>query len=425
MASRTRTDVVRAAYAAHFGPLFDSDASYHGFQVLRFWARRPPMVYASLGARPAEVTISSVVPFPEFKDAIADLAGGGKVRMLSPLTLVPYRIERTPFEGLLIVPPEDGTLAVPVPGKGAVSVYRAVPVTGSELGLGQDAPERLLHLLRGAGALVADPVRECVLEPELTRAFWKRERPSLIAHERRRLRASRARLSFFHESGAPPMAAELEERLLATREALLDHVERTGTEEDRTASKMIGIHSMLADLMDIGTKPFLAFVDEATLKAMRLFLMLVVQTHPEGQSLLHRAIDLAPEPWSPDEAIQDISGLLVEVYPELRQEELVARAREGLARAAAAAGAGVGGGSPEGQSWSRVCEAVFRSLGEEGGPLDEAVGSSIAFTARASSRLEAVPEEAAPPDERLGKICQRLGLEVYRRLERPKGRVEH
>lgn len=422
MAPRTRTDAVRDAYAAHFGPLYDSDDSYHGYQVLRFWARRPPMIYASLGARPAEVTISSVVPFAEFKDTVANLAAGGGARKPSPLTLLPCRIERTPFEGVLIVPPEDGTLVVPVPGRSAIRAYRAVPVTGSELGLGQDAPERLLHLLRGAGALVVDPLRDCVLEPELTRRFWQIERPLLLAHERRRLRASRTRLSFFRESGAPPMAAELEERLIATREALLAHVERSAAAEDRTAARLLGIESMLADLMDIGTKPFLAFVDDATLKAMRLFLMLVVQTHPEARALLHRAIDLAPEPWSPDEAVQSISGLLVEVYPEVRQEDLVARAREGLARAAARAS---GAGTPEGQSWSRLCEAVFRRLGDEDGPLDAAVGSCIASTARASSQLEAAPDEAAPPDERLGKICQRIGLEVYRRLERPKDRVEH
>ncbi|HSN99163.1 MAG TPA: hypothetical protein VLS89_12800, partial [Candidatus Nanopelagicales bacterium] len=290
MASKTRTEAVRDAYAAHFGPLFDSDASLHGnYQVLRFWARRPPIVYATLGARPAEVTITSIVPFPEFKEAVSELAVG--TRKLAPLEILPYRVERTPFEGVLILPPEDGTLVVPTPGKKRVHAYRAVPLTASELGLGLDAPERLLHLLREAGALIADPTRDCVLEPDQTRRFWRTARPQILSRERRRLRASRVRLSFFHESGAPALYSDLEERLISVREALIEHIERTGTPDDLAAARALCVETIFPDLADIGTKPFLAFLDPPTLDAIRLFLALVVLTHPDAPPRRSRALD--------------------------------------------------------------------------------------------------------------------------------------
>ncbi|HSN96923.1 MAG TPA: hypothetical protein VLS89_01455, partial [Candidatus Nanopelagicales bacterium] len=60
------------------------------------------------------------------------------------------------------------------------------------------------------------------------------------------------------------------------------------------------------------------------------------------------------------------------------------------------------------------------------GPQDTVVGNCIASTARAATLLEPYADETEPPDERLGKICQRLGLAVFHRLEaKPKGYVEH
>lgn len=420
MRSKTRTDALREAYAARFGPLFESDASYGGYQVLSFWARSLPMTYASLGARPAEVTLSCAVPFPELKDAVAELAG--RSSELSPLTLLPYRIERTPFEGLLIVPREELAPAVPVSRTPARDVYRAVPVTGSELSLGLDAPERLHQLLCAAGALVVDPLRDCVLEPEVTRRFWKTARPLLLADERRRLRNARVRRSYFEETGYLAVAAEHEARMIAMREALIEHVERSGTSDELALAMSLGLDRIFAELADIGTFSLFSSVDMETLSHIRSFLMLMVRTHPEAWPLLLRTFNFAPEPWSPEETIEIIVTVLVDLYPQARREPLLTRAREALARDAVRV---PGSGSAEGHAWSRLCEAVYLGLCDVGGPLDEALATSIAATARAAPRLEPAPDEAAAPDARLGRICQRLGLEVQRRLDKPRSRIEH
>src|SRR5690606_5868475 len=122
--------------------------------------------------------------------------------------------------------------------------------------------------------------------------------------------------------------------------------------------------------------------------------------------------DVEPEPWSPDAAMTSIASLLVEVYPDVRQEDIVSRARDALAKAAAKLAPG-DPGSPEAHAWSRLCEAAYRSVQADRSPQDAAVGNCIASTARAATLLEPRADEAEPPDERLGKICQRLGLEVF------------
>jgi hypothetical protein len=73
----------------------------------------------------------------------------------------------------------------------------AIPLTRAERGLAEDQPEQVIALLREAGAFIAHPLRDCLLEPERTRARRRKLEAELSADTGRRYHTaveSRARI---------------------------------------------------------------------------------------------------------------------------------------------------------------------------------------------------------------------------------------
>jgi hypothetical protein len=175
-------NTLRVAYLERFGSLFDAhgsaDSAYH---VLHFWTPNEPdapMFYATLGASRGpfahEVVLAAAASFPPFRQAIESVVRAGSDGS-APLRVVPCMIPGTLFEALFVLPPTDGTFALGDVDGHACHALRVVPVTGAERRHAEDDPIRLLERLRAAGALVADPKRDCLIAPTGRRRRATRE----------------------------------------------------------------------------------------------------------------------------------------------------------------------------------------------------------------------------------------------------------
>ena len=159
-----------------------------------------PITYASFGAVRGgagnEVFLVAAVRYEPFRCAVEDLARTGP-RDIEPLGIVRYDMRLTSFDAMLVAPAADGTFTLGEEEGFLRHALRLVPITRAERGLAARDPERLLDLLRAAGALVADPLRACVVDPDgdparranaaaLLAETRRRERTATESHERMR-----------------------------------------------------------------------------------------------------------------------------------------------------------------------------------------------------------------------------------------------
>ncbi|HSN97532.1 MAG TPA: hypothetical protein VLS89_04505 [Candidatus Nanopelagicales bacterium] len=405
MEPRDRLDLVREAYSARFGEPFDAEPLLEcDCTLLRYWKPGAPAVYASLGSPTAEVTLSRPAPFPGIEVTI--IAHVQAAAQLAPLEILRHDIEGTPFEALLIVPPEDGTLVLTGPGGEPLHAFKAVPLTGPELGLWHDTPDRLLGLLRRAGALDGDPLRNCVLEPELTRDFWASQLPALIERTQGKLQRSRARLAQMRERLVPDEIISLEERLLATHEALLSHLQRdrpqTRTPEDAAEERDRRGMALMSYLVDNSVGTMRELLPEEAFVPACDFVTILVVSHPEVQPLFVQAAGEPPARWSAAEALILMMQVVGDDAPQDRKEEALARGAKALADARRTFEPRHGA-TYEVHVWARMYAAVCED--NYGEPRIE---RSLANVAKKAQRLESRKDKRKSLRDRLLDICGRL-----------------
>jgi hypothetical protein len=231
--------LVKPCEVSTVGRLFDllreEMALPPAFEQLFLWDRAAPdgrpVVYATLGAvhRPlrAEVFIMAKVPLMMCQDLFERVLVIHRAP-IQALDVLPYRSAAKQFVAVLLAPPEDGSFAIGEEGGVMRYALRAIPLTPAELALAKDAPEKALAMLRTAGALVADPLRDCVVEPERTRAQrWSLARELTAEWGERLYRRIRTLRVVWAEGAAAAFPIELTERQIAECRAILRHVDAT------------------------------------------------------------------------------------------------------------------------------------------------------------------------------------------------------
>ena len=182
-------EALRNAYVERFGKLFDGrevedkQARHPPFWLLVFWDPEvpgAPVVYASFGAPGREVYVVSAAPIVALQEALREAALVAPPSP-EPFNLVRTQAMRTQFKGFLVAPSRDGSFMVGDEASGQIEVHRLVPVTYAERVLAADEDARAVYRrVREAGALAADPVRTCTVDPKRTEHWKKYDAPGLV-----------------------------------------------------------------------------------------------------------------------------------------------------------------------------------------------------------------------------------------------------
>jgi hypothetical protein len=190
------------------------------FERILCWDGSSPgalAVYASLGAMhlPAahEMFVVAPAPFAGLGEIVNHILSA-RTTPIRALEVISCAVPEMSFEAVLLAPVADG-LVLGVIGGAVRHALRAIPLTRAERGLAEDEPEQALALLRAAGAFTPHPLRDCLLEPQRTRALRRKLEAQLYAQTGRRYYnavESRARIR--------EMATSDERRL---RAALAEH----------------------------------------------------------------------------------------------------------------------------------------------------------------------------------------------------------
>jgi hypothetical protein len=170
-------DATRTVYLERFGTLIDVQPTKEGeapaFYVLCFQGATcpaAPFVYATFGAPGGELFLPCVIPSSGMFAALEEVA-----REMPPVEALPELVNsvtlgaRTPFRGVLVLPEEEGSFVVPAADGSPRLVRRLLALTSAERSLAWRVPRDALHMLRSTGAMIADPLRDCAVEPEETR----------------------------------------------------------------------------------------------------------------------------------------------------------------------------------------------------------------------------------------------------------------
>jgi hypothetical protein len=370
MTSNRDWDATQDAYEAHFGALFDlrrvgSDDAGARVLLLRFWSGAPPIVYTSMGASGHEITLASTVPFTPFDRAVEDLACGAARR--APLDVVPYPIEGSPFEALLFLPPGDGTLELGLVGGAPRYALRAVPITRAERLLAEERPKEAIAILRRAGALIADPLRSCTLDPARTRRFWAHRRPWLVSWVGERMRDGTVHLAWLRARDTSQEIISQGERVLQMRRALLAHLEAPPAGPPAPEEARLATHTSIAatsgKLVEKALRPWRELLTRPIEEALAELLVSVLATHPESVRL-HRAA----EGGDPDAAlvfdersIPRLAEVILGWHLDEDLDDLIAAGQRALDQARASFDEGAA--LPfESYAWSNVHRAMYERV---------------------------------------------------------------
>jgi hypothetical protein len=228
-----------------FERMRDEMALPPAFERLLLWgpadAGGRPAVFASLGAvhraPRGEVFITAKVPLPGL-EAVFEHVLAPRSSPLAALDVLScpscWVSEEMPFGGFLLAPPEDGSFALGEDGGVTRYAFRAIALTPAEVALAKDAPEKALARLRAAGALVADPLRDCLVEPDRARAQrWSLVRALTRRCGRRVFRHTRSLRSLRGASEDFEFMIALTGLQLAEARAVLRHVDTAGRLSER------------------------------------------------------------------------------------------------------------------------------------------------------------------------------------------------
>jgi hypothetical protein len=454
-------ETLKADYLQRFGPLRDLDsARLHGFasdddldapthesRLLTFQAPDQPggpSVYASFGALlhgcGQEIFLTAAKPFWAFASLVRDVAATAP-RGLSALQIVRAAVRFTPFDAVLVLPEEDGTFPLGEVGGIPRHVFRIVPLTRAERLLGEREPALLLDRLRAAGALVADPFRACVVEPE--REGGRRANlAELLKRERLELERWRERLESTRAMNAPDILIEGAEMAVARREATLATLEswvpavfpEPGAPELRTEDEVALVYRRLFDdVLGSNVEAYAGLVPPRVGELFRAFTFFVVGRHPwvvpityeaamgEGRERgNHQVMD--PEARL-DGFVDSLVAALPHFFPTTDVEEARARGLEVAERA-------MGTLDPESadpwevQVWSVTATAIYLDVA----PLDPEDRPAVERALREAGDLAArliveVGRDAAPAQLRVARIASAISRTLYRRFVRSSPRV--
>jgi hypothetical protein len=269
------------------------------FQILTFWTPEPAgaaITYASLGVTGDEFYLTAATPYEPFKRGVEELAGGS-VAALEPLTVVRHSMRLTSFDAMLVAPADDGTFALGEVDGRLRRALRLVPITPAERLLAARDPERLLGLLRVAGALIADPVRPCVVAPEQGSAR-RANVAALLDEARRRARRASESHQKMCDLHAPEMVLEPARAFLATARATLAFLEErvpailpeSDAPELRPFEEQAAMLGALArDVMACSVEPYRGLVPRRVAELFVAFVCLALCTHPLLQPLTYEA----------------------------------------------------------------------------------------------------------------------------------------
>jgi len=244
------------------------------------------MVYATLGATRSplghEVVLAAAASFPAFRRAVEAVVRA-RPDSATPLGVVLCPIPGTPFEGLLVLPPSEGTLT-PAEADGRSSLaLRVVPVTGPERRQAENDPLRLLARLRTAGALVAAPERDCVVAPRGLAPRATRE--AIREAMKRNASALDALTQGFRDRLAAPAPEPPPEILVAAvleRWSSLHTPPWSAEERELLAAILPSVQRAL--------RPFLKLVHPGLLDFMRTLVVATLVTHPDAGGLTGRPV---------------------------------------------------------------------------------------------------------------------------------------
>lgn len=314
-----------------------------GFWLLTFFraeAPAAPVTYASFGAMcggaGSEIFLTAVAPSVGFHFVVQDLACS-MPRDPAPLTVVHHAVRLTSFDAMLVVPEEDGSFAIGAVDGRVRHALRLVPITPAERRLAASDPQRLLTLLRAQGALVADPLRACVVAPEADGA--RRANVARLLEEQQRTTTQCAgRHRRLLELGAPEEIVENEVRLLQQKQAMLAHLEARVPAVLAAAGgprlSADALEERLGDLygqiLEVTIGPYRGLVPEPVGKAFAELILLLLATHPLVHAIAYEAAAGAGQ----REATSDPDGLLtVEIFTESAAARLSKSVAPALARA--------------------------------------------------------------------------------------------
>jgi hypothetical protein len=341
-------DLVASVYGARFG------ATHHGwpvrdeegrtrFWILVFWDEQragAPVVYATLGAQGPDVLLVAAAPFHGFERIVEQAAGEGLARLV-PLQVARCSALDTPFKGFLVAPGADGSFTVEDgPGAGR-RVVRLVPLTSAERELAAREPREALDMLRAAGALVADPLRDCLINPAATAAFREKAVPATVRWLRRRIAQHDATVVTLRDAGAEANAIRGAEALARAARAGLAYVEAHVPEVPTDAALLARLEATPLDQREsfvVDTlveraldwvRPGLVPESEA---AFHELMSLLVRAHPDVFLPVHEVVtgERAPPTWDLEQRVWE--GLLdvVHAQPKERVDRMFSRMIRGL-----------------------------------------------------------------------------------------------
>jgi hypothetical protein len=423
-------EALRDAYVERFGALFDARevTDERGrrppFWLLTFWdAEVPiaPVVYATCGAPGREVYAVAVVPMFALSEAVAEAALSAPQEPAS-CELVRVQVSRTPFYGFLVAPAEDGSFIVEGERSDRTFVHRLVPVTRAERVLAADEDCRQAYRrVREAGALVADPLRDCTITPRDTKRWRENDTQGFVMVLREHLAKVDQRLAILREQGDRSKNLAWYEREAPQVRACLRHFEAglpPFLTDDELIASVLGAppDARLVRLVEVLVARGLeaqGHVSPPPIRAdMTELATVVLTTHPEALRIVEALLDepILPPVTEGSEAIvratsRRVLAFVGALHPEWGRRKLESRVRRGIERARQTFR--LESEIPyENHTWACMAEALYEGTGERAGP-------PRFWHAIDTARILEVDPSAAPPFQRLVKIVSNCTMSVF------------
>jgi hypothetical protein len=408
-----------------------------GFWMLTFFtpeAPAAPVTYASFGAvcggAGAEVFLTAVAPYSGFDSAVLELASALPPDV-APLAVVHHPVRLTSFDAMLVLPEEDGSFVLGEEAGQARRALRLVPITPAERRLAGTDPQRLLTLLRAQGALVADPLRACVIAPQADGAR-RANVTTLLDQHRRATSACAERVQRLLQLGAPEQIVENDARLLEEREALLAHLEArvpaalAGSGAPGLTDEALeeGLAQLYTETVATSVAPYGGLVPPPVAALFVDLLLLLLATHPLIHAITYEAV---AGPGQREAATDPGGELTAEIFTETAVIQLSRSATPARARALEDAAeaiveearrgseAGLPGPASAVESWTAIVPKLCllaANLGVGEGP---AVALALDEAAHLASVVDLEPGlDTGPPRTRLARIASAVSKGLYR-----------
>jgi hypothetical protein len=437
------------AYTGRFGdvvdvPLLGREKALRLF-VLVFGSAWPAgtVTYASFGATwgPAgnEIFLTSLTPYYAFEHAVKQLAAQVP-RDLRPLGVVHHEVEYTLFDSMLVVPERDGTFVLGEVEGAVRHALRLVPITPAERQLATRDPERLLDLLRAQRALVADPLRGCVVEPE-SDGVRRANAAALLHHHQRKVRERTERYERMVAKRAPDVFLYYNGKSLnearATLAYLEAHVPAILPEPDAPElldknARKERLEALLGEYLGRSFDPYAPLAPRRVAQIFCSFLVIALFSHPFVEPVTDQAV-MGPgvRPARAHEHEEHkIRVLGFEVAAQLakdlslaspqalekRAEEVVAEARRAFASGA--------DGSWRLYAWSALVPAVCMTAADLGPLQGPAAEHALRHATQLLAHVDHEPElGSGPAPTRLARIVSAVTRDLFLEYQRASRRA--